>query len=235
MRMCWPNYSCKISQLKLSVVSLVEVTTGGSCFHLVCHTQWSETSTVQHPLFKDRAFKMILTDLLYHIFWQKDLQWDLWAFQANVKSCYSPCAYIPLSKGRANYLNFSGLTTGKVIKSQQPNSGGEKSWADRHRSHTGLNSSRPVIQTINTAVTHHNFYPTLVIGYLFSMREIQFVKIPAFPVKNTCQIFCMSPLEGLITFWEHVGNAPPKWYVLCNSCNLFIIFIQLKNSKTSFK
>lgn len=191
---------------------------------------------VRHPLFKDRAFKMILTDLLYQIFWQKDLQRDLWSVQANVKSCYSPCAHIPLSKGRTNYLNFSGSTAGEVIKSQQSNSGGEKKrWADRHRSHTGLNSSWAVIQSISAAVTHHNFYPALVIGYLLSMRGIQFVKIPAFPVKNSCRIFCMSPLEGLVTSWKPVANAPPKWYVLCNSHNLFIIFVQQKNSKTSFK
>lgn len=71
-------------------------------------------------------------------------------------------------------LNSSRSTTREVIKSQHSIIGGE-GWADTHRSLAG-NSSQPVLQPINTTVTHHNFYSTLATGYVFSMREIYFSK-----------------------------------------------------------
>lgn len=140
----------------------------------------------------------------------------------------------PFLKEEIAKLNPSGSTSREVIKSQLSGRGGEEGWADRRRSLIGT-SSQPLIQSINTAVTHHNFYPTLTTGYVFSMREIQFVKTPAFTVKKTILIFWVSPLEGLVTCWKCVANASPKWYVLWNRHNLSIIVVQQESSKTSLK
>lgn len=191
----------------------------------------------QHLIFKDRAFKMILTDLLLQIFLSEDPSAGFAPFQAAVDSCYSPFAHIPLAKGRTGFLNFSESAMREVIQSQQLNSGERKKkrWSDRHRSHTGLNSSRTLSQYINAAVPHHNFYPALVIAYLLSKRELPFVEITAF--------FLLKIGDGCFAFhlWKEwslsasVANVPSKWYVLGNSCNLFIIFLQQNNSKTSFK
>lgn len=155
-----------------------------------------------HGIFKDRAFKMILTDLLSQIFLAEKPSAGFAPFQAAVDSCYSPFAHTPLAKGRTGYLNFSESAMREVIKSQQLNSGERKKrWSDRHRSHTGLNSSRTLSQYINAVIPHHNFYPALVIAYLLSKKELPFVEITAFfSVKNRWRMFCISPLEGLVTF-----------------------------------
>lgn len=80
----------------------------------------------RHPIFKERAFKTILTDLLLQIFLAEEPSAGFAPFQATVDSCYSPLAHIPLAKRRTGYLNFSESATREVIQSQQLNSGETK-------------------------------------------------------------------------------------------------------------
>lgn len=111
-------------------------------------------------------------------------------FKQTLRACYSSCSHFLLKKGelaplKGELIAWISLGRPPRSKSHQLNSRGRQKGSDWHRSPTGLNRSWTFSQSINTAVTQQNFFPTMVTAYLLSKREVQFVKITAFSLKTS--------------------------------------------------